>query len=179
MADEAGEARDGRERLVAETRGNPLALLELPREMTADELAGGFGLPDTSALSGRIEDSFRTRLALLPAETQRLLLVAAAEPIGDPVLVWRAAERLGIGVDAAAETDRLLAIGLVVSGYLAFGAKSGSLSFAEPRFYAPVPFLFWAAIRFGMAGAAGAVAIIAFLSVEAALEGRGDQLPSG
>ena len=86
-----------RERIVAETRGNPLALLELPRGLTPAELAGGFGLPDAPGLSGRIEDSFRRRLAGLPADTQRLLLVAAAEPVGDPVLVWRAAGRLGIG----------------------------------------------------------------------------------
>src|SRR6267154_2654540 len=76
-----------RGRLVAETRGNPLALLELPRELTPAELAGGFGLPDAPALSGRIEDSFGRRLAGLSAETQRLLLVAAADPVGDPVLV--------------------------------------------------------------------------------------------
>src|SRR6202022_4099709 len=87
-----------RERIVAETRGNPLALLELPRGLTPAELAGGFGFPDAPALSGRIEDSFRRRLEGLPAETQRLLLVAAAEPVGDPVLVWRAAGRLGIGI---------------------------------------------------------------------------------
>ena len=104
-----------RERLVAETRGNPLALLELPRGLTPAELAGGFGLPDAPGLSGRIEDSFRRRLAGLPAETQRLLLVAAAEPVGDPVLVWRAAARLGIGVQAAAETDGLLKIGARVT----------------------------------------------------------------
>jgi tetratricopeptide (TPR) repeat protein len=104
-----------RERLVAETRGNPLALLELPRGLTPAELAGGFGLPDAPGLSGRIEDSFRRRLARLPAETRRLLLVAAAEPAGDPVLVWRAAGRLGIGVQAAAETDGLLAIGASVT----------------------------------------------------------------
>ena len=97
-----------RERIVAETRGNPLALLELPRGLTPAELAGGFGLLDAPGLSGRIEDSFRRRLAGLPAETQRLLLVAAAEPVGDPVLVWRAAGRLGIGVQAAADTDGLL-----------------------------------------------------------------------
>jgi DNA-binding CsgD family transcriptional regulator len=100
-----------RERIVAETRGNPLALLELPRGLTPAELAGGFGLLDALGLSGRIEDSFRRRFAGLPAETQRLLLVAAAEPVGDPVLVWRAAGRLGIGVQAAAKTDGLLAIG--------------------------------------------------------------------
>jgi DNA-binding CsgD family transcriptional regulator len=104
-----------RERLVAETRGNPLALLELPRGFTAAQLAGGFGLPDALPLSGRIEDSFRRRLTGLPAETQRLLLVAAADPVGDPVLVWRAAGRLGIGVQAATETDGLLAIGARVT----------------------------------------------------------------
>jgi DNA-binding CsgD family transcriptional regulator len=104
-----------RERLVAETRGNPLALLELPRGLTPAELAGGFGLPDTLPLSGRIEDSFRRRLAGLSADTQRLLLVAAAEPVGDPVLLWRAAGRLGIGVGAASETDGLLSIGVRVT----------------------------------------------------------------
>jgi DNA-binding CsgD family transcriptional regulator len=104
-----------RERLVAETRGNPLALLELPRGLTPAELAGGFGLPDVPGLSGRIEDSFQRRFARLPAETQRLLLVAAAEPVGDPVLVWRAAGRLGIGVQAVADTDGLLKIGARVA----------------------------------------------------------------
>jgi tetratricopeptide (TPR) repeat protein len=100
-----------RERLVAETRGNPLALLELPRGLTPAELAGGFGLPYALPLWGRIEDSFHRRFAALSGETQRLLLVAAAEPVGDPVLVWRAAERLGIEVQAASDTDGLLAIG--------------------------------------------------------------------
>ncbi len=104
-----------RERIVAETRGNPLALLELPRGLTPAELAGGFGMPDTPGVSGRIQDSFRRRLAALPAETQRLLLVAAADPVGDPVLVWRAADRLGIGIQAAADTDGLLTIGTSVA----------------------------------------------------------------
>jgi DNA-binding CsgD family transcriptional regulator/tetratricopeptide (TPR) repeat protein len=104
-----------RERLVAETRGNPLALLELPRALTPGELAGGFGLPDAPGLSGRIEESFRRRLTGLSVDTQRLLLVAAAEPVGDPVLVWRAAGRLGIGIKAAAETDGLLTIGASVT----------------------------------------------------------------
>ena len=104
-----------RERLVAETRGNPLALLELPRGLTSAELAGGFGLPDAPGLSVRIEDSFRRRLAGLPTDTQQLLLVAAAEPVGDPVLMWRAADRLGIAVQAALETDGLLAIGASVT----------------------------------------------------------------
>jgi hypothetical protein len=79
-----------RDRIVAETRGNPLALLELPRGLTPAELAGGFGLPDVQPLPARIEDSFQRRLAPLPAETRRLLLVAAAEPLGEPTLVWRA-----------------------------------------------------------------------------------------
>jgi DNA-binding CsgD family transcriptional regulator len=102
-----------RDRIVAETRGNPLALLELPRGLSATQLAGGFGLPSAEALSGRIEESFRERLDALPCETERLLLVAAAEPVGDPLLVWRAAERLGIGpwAAAAAEAEGLLAIG--------------------------------------------------------------------
>ena len=103
-----------RERIVAETRGNPLALLELPRGLTPAELAGGFGLPDALALSGRIEDSFRRRLEDLPAETRRLLVVAAAEPTGDPLLVWQAAGRLGIGVGSAAPAEQ--------AGLLEFGA---------------------------------------------------------
>jgi DNA-binding CsgD family transcriptional regulator len=101
-----------RDRLVAETRGNPLALLELPRGLTATQLAGGFGLLDPHALPGRIEESFLRQAETLPEETRLLLLVAAAEPVGDPLLVWRAAERLGIAVSAAdAETEGLLAIG--------------------------------------------------------------------
>ena len=89
-----------RSRIVAETRGNPLALLELPRGRTPAELAGGFGLNGGPGLSGRIEESFRERLAGLPPATRLLLLVAAAEPVGDPLLVWTAAAALG--VDAAA-----------------------------------------------------------------------------
>jgi DNA-binding CsgD family transcriptional regulator len=90
-----------RDRLVAETRGNPLALLELPRGVTPAELAGGFALPDAAPLTGWIEESFRRRLDALPADTRVLLLVAAADPVGDPVLVWRAAGWLGIGTEAA------------------------------------------------------------------------------
>jgi DNA-binding CsgD family transcriptional regulator len=85
-----------RDRIVAETRGNPLALLELPRGFSAAQLAGGFGLPELLPLSGRIEESFLRRLQELPHETRILLLVAAAEPVGEPVLMWRAATRLGI-----------------------------------------------------------------------------------
>jgi DNA-binding CsgD family transcriptional regulator/tetratricopeptide (TPR) repeat protein len=90
-----------RDRIVAEARGNPLALLELPRAMTPAELAGGFRRLDAPGLAGRIEESFRRRLDPLPAETRQLLLIAAAEPVGDPAMLWRAAERLGIAADAA------------------------------------------------------------------------------
>jgi DNA-binding CsgD family transcriptional regulator len=91
-----------RDRIVAETRGNPLALLELSRGLTAPELAGGFGFPGAVALSGGIEESFRRRVGALPEQTRGLLLLAAAEPAGDPALVWRAAARLGIDAEAAA-----------------------------------------------------------------------------
>ena len=93
------------DQLVAEARGNPLALLELPRGLTPAELAGGFGLPEALPLQGRIEDRFVQRLEALPADTRRLLLVAAADPTGDPALVWRAAARLGL-TDAALEPAR-------------------------------------------------------------------------
>ena len=89
------------DRLVAEAGGNPLALLELSQEVTPAELAGGFALPDARPLSGRIQESFRRRLEAPPADTRLLLLVAAAEPVGDPVLMWRAGERLGLGAQAA------------------------------------------------------------------------------
>ncbi|HEX6652273.1 MAG TPA: AAA family ATPase [Thermoleophilaceae bacterium] len=82
--------------LLAETRGNPLALLELPRGLTAAQLAGGFGLPRALSLQGRIEESFLARLRALPDDTRRLIVVAAAEPTGDPALLWRAAERLAL-----------------------------------------------------------------------------------
>jgi DNA-binding CsgD family transcriptional regulator len=94
-----------RDRIVAESRGNPLALLELPRGLTPQELAGGFGFLDAVRLSGGIEggieESFRRRIDALPEETCRLLLIAAAETVGDPTLVWEAAALLGIGADAA------------------------------------------------------------------------------
>ncbi|MGW3765891.1 AAA family ATPase [Streptomyces sp. NPDC005131] len=86
------------DRIAAEARGNPLALLELPRTMTAAGVACGFGPTDTAAVPGRIEESFRSRVLRLPPATRMLLLVAAAEPTGDAALLWRAAARLGIGV---------------------------------------------------------------------------------
>jgi DNA-binding CsgD family transcriptional regulator len=106
-----------RGRIIAETRGNPLALLELPRGLTATQLAGGFGMLEAHALRGKIEESFLRRLEPLPADTRLLILVAAAEPVGDPLLLWRATERLGIGpgAAAAAETDDLLSIGAPVT----------------------------------------------------------------
>jgi hypothetical protein len=78
-----------RDRIVAETRGNPLAMLELPRGLTPAELAGGFGFPGAAPLFGTIEESFRRRVRALPDQSRRLLMVAAADPTGDPGLVWR------------------------------------------------------------------------------------------
>ncbi|HEX8856785.1 MAG TPA: AAA family ATPase [Thermoleophilaceae bacterium] len=102
-----------RERIVAETRGNPLALLELPRGASAAELAGGFEIPVGGDLSGRIEDRYLGRVTALPEATQRLMLLAAADPAGDAALVWRAARRLGIETSALtpAEDADLLEIG--------------------------------------------------------------------
>jgi DNA-binding CsgD family transcriptional regulator/tetratricopeptide (TPR) repeat protein len=90
-----------RDQIIAETRGNPLALLELPRGLSPAELAGGFGLPGAMSLPGRIERSFVRQLDVLPAQTRRLLLLAAADPSGDATLVWRAAWQLGIPTHAA------------------------------------------------------------------------------
>src|SRR5262245_57864499 len=94
-----------RERILAETRGNPLALLELPHGLTPAELAGGFGLLEAGELSSRIEQSFVRRVQALPSETQRLLLVAAAEDIGDAAVVARAAARLGVQADAVVPAE--------------------------------------------------------------------------
>jgi len=90
-----------REQIIAEAHGNPLALLGLPRGLTAAELAGGFALPGAVALPGSAEESFRRRFGALPADARTLVLLAAADPSGDPVLVWGAAGRLGIGAAAA------------------------------------------------------------------------------
>jgi DNA-binding CsgD family transcriptional regulator/tetratricopeptide (TPR) repeat protein len=99
-------------RIVAESHGNPLALLELPRSWTAAELAGGYGLPDHRPVIGRIEDSYARRLGLLPAATQLLVLAAAAEPVGDVALLQSAAVSLGIDMAASepAEDAGLLRI---------------------------------------------------------------------
>jgi hypothetical protein len=101
--------------IVAETRGNPLALLELPRGLAPAELAGGFGLPGAAPLAGRIEASFACQLDALPDQTRWLLLLAAADPSGDRPLVWRAAGRLGIPVQAGAPA--------VEAGLVEFGTR--------------------------------------------------------
>ena len=102
-----------RERILAETNGNPLALLELPRGLSPTQLAGGFGVPNELSLPGRIEESFLRRVETLPEATWLLVLIAAAEPAGDPALVRRAAAQLGLSPDAAvsAEAEGLLKIG--------------------------------------------------------------------
>jgi DNA-binding CsgD family transcriptional regulator len=104
-----------REQIVTDTRGNPLALLELARGLTPAELAGGFGLPGGVPLSGRIEATFRRRLDALPDQTRLLVALAAADPVGEPSLVWRAGERLGIDPQAATPAAE--------AGLLEFGAR--------------------------------------------------------
>jgi DNA-binding CsgD family transcriptional regulator len=104
------------DRIVLETHGNPLALLELPRGMTPIQLAGGFGLPPEVPLSASIEESFTRRLARLPGDARRLLLIAAADPMGDPAVVWRAAQHLGIpgSIAETVDADDLLELGVRV-----------------------------------------------------------------
>ncbi|TDW22624.1 ATP-binding protein [Kribbella kalugense] len=123
-----------RDRLVAETGGNPLALLQLPRGLTATQLAAGFGLFGGQGLPGRIEQSFLLQADALPQETRQLLLVAAAEPVGDPVLVRRAADQLGIEA-AFAEIEGLLSLGERVTFRhpLVRSALYGSASAIERR----------------------------------------------
>jgi DNA-binding NarL/FixJ family response regulator len=100
-----------RDRIIAETHGNPLALLELPRGLTARQLAGGFGLVEAQGLAGRIEESFVRRVETLSDVARRVLLIAAAEPVGDPLLLLAASRQLGIAASAVdAETDGLLTL---------------------------------------------------------------------
>jgi hypothetical protein len=113
--------RTVRDQIVAETRGNPLALLELPQGLSPAQLAGGFGLPSALPLSSRIEDSFRRRVDEVPHETQELLLLAAADPSGDPALLWRAAAEFGLGHEALLPAKR--------AGLLEVGAR---LRFRHP-----------------------------------------------
>jgi DNA-binding CsgD family transcriptional regulator len=101
------------DRIIAETGGNPLALLELPRGMSPAELAGGFGLPVAGGVAAQLEQHFLRRVRRLPEPTQQLMLLAAADAIGDATTIWRAATSLGIGTDAAtpAARERLFEIG--------------------------------------------------------------------
>jgi len=107
-----------RDRIVAESGGNPLALLELPSGVTAADLAGGFGVAGPLPVAGRIEGIFERRLAPLPAATRWLTLLAAAEPTGDPALLWRAAG--GVGIDAAAAAPAEAGGLLTVAGRVTF-----------------------------------------------------------
>ena len=102
-----------RARILAEAAGNPLALLELPHGLNPGQLAGGFGLMGAQTVPARIEEGFRRRLEALPSDTRSLMLVAALELTGDSMVVWQAAERLGLSLSAAsaAESDGLLDIG--------------------------------------------------------------------
>ena len=109
------------DQIVAESHGNPLALLELPRTWNVADLAGGFGFPSGQPVAGRIEQSYVRRLQLLPSDTQLFVLMAAAEPLGDPVLLPRAAGMLGIDLAAAGPAQD--------SGLLELG---GRVEFAHP-----------------------------------------------
>jgi DNA-binding CsgD family transcriptional regulator len=125
------------EQIVAETGGNPLALLELPRGLTPAQLAGGFGLPAALPLSAGIEQIFARRLARLPRDARRLLLLAAAEPVGDAALLWRAAQQLEIPETAAhaAESEGLLTLdsGVVFRHPLVRSAVYGAADPSERR----------------------------------------------
>jgi DNA-binding CsgD family transcriptional regulator len=104
------------DRLIAESHGNPLALVELPQGFTPAELAGGFGLLNSATLPRRIEGGYQRQIAGLSPPARQVLLVAAAEPTGDPVLVWRAVDRLGIGADVD------IAAALTAAGFVEFGS---------------------------------------------------------
>ncbi len=104
------------DRIVAESRGNPLALLELSRGTAAADLAGGFALPDAVSVPAQIEERYRQRVDQFPATTRQLMLLAAADPVGDAALLWRAAAILGLGLESAepAAEAELLEIGAQV-----------------------------------------------------------------
>jgi DNA-binding CsgD family transcriptional regulator len=106
-----------RQRIIDEAHGNPLALLELPRGVSSASLAGGFAVAPTMPLMRRVEASFRRQVDRLPEETQRLLLLGAAEPTGDPILLWKAADVLGLPIEAAApaEAANLITVGTRVT----------------------------------------------------------------
>ncbi|CPY56239.1 Putative transcriptional regulator%2C LuxR family [Mycobacteroides abscessus] len=142
-----------RDRIVAETQGNPLALLELPRDMTAEELAGGFGWPDGGRLAGQIEQTFLRRVHQLPAHTQTLLLAAATDPLGDVTLLARAAQQLGIPMHAIAPAEAAdlvelstrgasairWCVRLSISVQIPWNAEESMVSWPAPRTRAPIP----------------------------------------
>ena len=109
------------DQIVAGARGNPGVLLEVAAGMSPEKLAGGFGLPGAVQLAPPVEENFRERLASLPEATRRLLLVAAAEPTADPVLIWQAAGMLGVRASDAAPAAEA---GLIESG--------GPVQFRDP-----------------------------------------------
>jgi AAA ATPase domain len=104
-----------RDRIIAETRGNPLALLELPRAWTAAELVEGLAESARVTLTGQLELAFAKRLGELPPDTQTFLALAAAEPKGDPALLWSAAQQLGLDWGAASPAER--------AGLIEFGPR--------------------------------------------------------
>ncbi|MCU1659377.1 MAG: transcriptional regulator, luxR family [Pseudonocardiales bacterium] len=108
---------DVRARIVSETQGNPVAVADTLRLLSPVAIAGGFGAPSAIPLPTAMEESFRRRLEPLPDDTRLLLLVAAAEPLGRPRLLWRAADVLGIPATAADCAD--------AAGLLRFGALVG------------------------------------------------------
>jgi DNA-binding CsgD family transcriptional regulator/tetratricopeptide (TPR) repeat protein len=113
------------DRIVTETRGNPLALLELPRGCSPTELAGGFGWPEVLPWPGRIRENLLRRVESLPEPTRLLLAVAAADPTGDPALMRRAAGRLGLGVEVAEQAEEAELLGT--------GGIGGQVVFRHPR----------------------------------------------
>ena len=103
-----------RDRVVAESRGNPLALVELPRTWTTAELVEGVGAASIGQLTNNLDEAFSQRLRSLPRDARCLLTLAAAEPLGDPALLWRAADQLGLSLDAASAAEE--------AGLIEFGA---------------------------------------------------------
>ena len=111
----SGLGDEVRDRLVGELEGNPLALLELARELTAAQLSGSSPLPDALPLSARLEETLLRGVRALPSETQSLLLLVAAERSGEPDLLWRAADQLGISQSALGPAESVLRTGTQIA----------------------------------------------------------------
>lgn len=111
-----------RDRIIAEAHGNPLALVELHRGSTALEFGGGAepsgrtGVAGRNGVAARIEEAFRRRVERMPADTRRILLLSALEPVGDPTRVLGAAAALGLDASAFAPAveDDLVEVGAKV-----------------------------------------------------------------